>query len=56
MISDAKCKKILKQEGFIYTDEEITFIKETLSNLVEIMHKNDVVRKILEEELTDRGL
>ena len=50
MISDAKCKKILKQDGFIYKDEEVTLIKETLYKLVEIMEKDRVVKKILEEE------
>jgi hypothetical protein len=50
MISDEKCKKILKQEGFIYTDEEITLIKETLYNLVEIMEKDRAVTKIMKEE------
>ena len=50
MISDTKCKKILKKDEFIYTDEEIILIKETLYNLAEIMHNDGVVTKILEDE------
>lgn len=42
MLSDAKCKQILNQKGFFYTDEEIILIKETLYKLIEIIHKSDV--------------
>lgn len=47
MLSDAKCKKILNQKGFFYTDEEITLIKETLHKLVEIIHKDNIKQKKL---------
>ena len=41
MLSNTKCKKILNNEGFFYTDEEIEAIQETLHKLVEIIGKNN---------------
>lgn len=42
MLTNEQCKKILKKEGFFYTDEEIELIKETLYKLVEIIEKNKI--------------
>ncbi len=50
MLSDKKCKQILNQNGFFYTDEEVTLIKETLYKLVEIIHKDDLQKKIKSEK------
>lgn len=40
MLSDKKCKQILNQNGFFYTDEEIILIKEILYKLAEIIQKD----------------
>lgn len=50
MLSDKKCKQILNQNGFFYTDEEVVLIKETLYKLVEIVHKDDLQNKIKNEK------
>ena len=37
MLSNTKCKQILNRNRIYYTDEEVTFLKETLYKLAEIM-------------------
>ena len=49
MLSNTKCKKILNNEGFFYTDEEIEVIQETLHKLVEIIEKNKLKNRKYEK-------
>ncbi|CAM4389498.1 hypothetical protein [Flavobacterium terrigena] len=50
MLSDKKCKQILNQNGFFYTDVEVILIKETLYKLIEIIHKDDLQNKFKSEK------
>ena len=38
MLSNTKCKKILNKNGIVYTDEEITQIKEVLYKFATLIH------------------